>query len=255
MEARAARRQERAFAPGPSPALACRKSPHFRGPRPKSARPYQGQRERDRHPSPRPVFLPPRAASLRVGPPPNINWQDKPASPYLAPSLQGISFSSGRYSSRHCTPGAINVFALALTVIPGSRAAEPSGHPESGPSGRWRSRSWLSLRPSVGPYAPLCSSGALGQPAPPAPVGTLSARPSAKNPSLRGNLALGRSVPCGVESLPTPRAFGLSFPRKTLSAAALHYVPRPWLLGDSKTGNRSNSIRKENGVPRPADPS
>lgn len=43
---RSARRQERSFAPGPSPALACRKTPHFAGPRPQSARPYQGRRER-----------------------------------------------------------------------------------------------------------------------------------------------------------------------------------------------------------------
>ena len=43
---RSARRQERSFAPGPSPALARRKTPHFAGPRPQSARPYQGSRER-----------------------------------------------------------------------------------------------------------------------------------------------------------------------------------------------------------------
>jgi len=43
---RSARRQERSFAPGPSPALARRKTPHFAGPRPQSARPYQGRRER-----------------------------------------------------------------------------------------------------------------------------------------------------------------------------------------------------------------
>jgi hypothetical protein len=41
---RSARRQERSFAPGPSPALALRKTPHFAGPRPQSARPYQGNR-------------------------------------------------------------------------------------------------------------------------------------------------------------------------------------------------------------------
>ena len=43
---RSARWQERSFAPGPSPALARRKTPHFAGPRPQSARPYQGSRER-----------------------------------------------------------------------------------------------------------------------------------------------------------------------------------------------------------------
>ena len=43
---RSARRQERSFAPGPSPALARRKTPHFAGPRPQSVRPYQGRRER-----------------------------------------------------------------------------------------------------------------------------------------------------------------------------------------------------------------
>ena len=44
---RSARRQERSFAPGPSSALARRKTPHFAGPRPQSARPYQGSRKRE----------------------------------------------------------------------------------------------------------------------------------------------------------------------------------------------------------------
>ena len=43
---RSARRQERSFAPGPSPALARRKTPHFRGPPPQKCRPakHQGRR-------------------------------------------------------------------------------------------------------------------------------------------------------------------------------------------------------------------
>lgn len=56
---RSARRQERSFAPGPSPALARRKTPHFAGPRPQSARPYQGSRKR------RPSSLAPPFSSCR----------------------------------------------------------------------------------------------------------------------------------------------------------------------------------------------
>ena len=41
---RSARRQERSFPPGPSPALARHKTPHLVGPRPQDARPYQGRR-------------------------------------------------------------------------------------------------------------------------------------------------------------------------------------------------------------------
>ena len=47
LQARSAPWQERGFAPGPSPALALHKTPHFRGPRPKSATPYQGRREKE----------------------------------------------------------------------------------------------------------------------------------------------------------------------------------------------------------------
>ena len=43
---RSARRQERSFAPGPSPALARRKTPHFRGPPPQKCRPAQHQGRR-----------------------------------------------------------------------------------------------------------------------------------------------------------------------------------------------------------------
>ena len=61
----------------------------FGDPRPKSARPVQPQRKKNRHLSPHRNFLPPRAARLRVGPVPNINCPDKQASPYLALFLQG----------------------------------------------------------------------------------------------------------------------------------------------------------------------
>ena len=73
---RSARRQERSFAPGPSPALARRKTPHFRGPPPqKCTRPVQPQREENRHHSHHCSFLPPRAAQLRVAQPTKVVCQ------------------------------------------------------------------------------------------------------------------------------------------------------------------------------------
>ncbi len=89
MQARAACRQERAFAPGPSPALALRKTPHFRGPRPKSAAPNTLKEKGNVITRLHRNFLPARAAQLRVGPAPNINCPAGQASPYLPLFLQG----------------------------------------------------------------------------------------------------------------------------------------------------------------------
>ena len=120
---RSARRQERSFAPGPSPALALRKTPHFRGPRPKSARYEQGKEIREGHDSPHRDFLPARAAQLRVGPVPNINCPGKRASPYLALFLQGKKF---------------NLAAIPPHICREESRQKCSGHPGSGPLARWR---------------------------------------------------------------------------------------------------------------------
>lgn len=119
--ARPARRQERSFAPGPSPALALRKTPHFRGPRPKSARYEQGQEIREGHDSPHRDFLLARAAQLRVGPVPNINCPGKRASPYLALFLQGKKF---------------NLAAIPPHICREESRQKCSGHPGSGPLAR-----------------------------------------------------------------------------------------------------------------------
>jgi len=70
------------------------------------------------------IFLPPRAAQLRVGPVPNINCPGKRASPYLALFLQGKKF---------------NLAAIPPHICREESRQKCSGHPGSGPLARWRS--------------------------------------------------------------------------------------------------------------------
>ena len=99
----------RSFAPGPSPALALRKTPHFRGPRPKSAARIGFIRMRTSlsRVSVKCQFghLSPYAAKLRVGPVPNTSSADKLPRKCLCLFLQGKAgqarpwLSPARYSS------------------------------------------------------------------------------------------------------------------------------------------------------------
>ena len=98
-----------------------------------------------------------------------------------------------------------------------------------------------------------------------------SARPDGREPSTF-DPGMGRSVPDPGGSLPTHSA-GLfrcsrepcvSLPRRSIarrpprcqtpSGATLHFVPRPWLLGDSKPGCRPDGIKNGNDITRITDP-
>ena len=79
------------------------------------------------------IFLPPRAAQLRVGPVPNINCPVERASPYLALFLQGKMF---------------NLAAIPPHLRRGEPRRKCSGHPGSGPSARWRRLCQSSLQGS-----------------------------------------------------------------------------------------------------------
>ena len=119
----------RSFAPGPSPALALRKTPHFRGPRPKSAARIGFIKVRTSV-SRRGVkcqfgHLPPYAAKLRVGPVPNTSSADKLPRKCLCLFLQGKPptmaawLSPARYSS---------------ATLPEQARQRCFGRPECGPN-------------------------------------------------------------------------------------------------------------------------
>ena len=142
---RSARRQERSFAPGPSPALARRKTPHFRGPPPQKCRPaqHQGRRgpsspassqascRRVQHScgsarcqtsavlTSRPAHVRPRSSKVKfnlVAIPPGLS-----AAPLARGPRDCLRFRYGN------TP-----------VRARSGTQKPSGRPGSGPPARWR---------------------------------------------------------------------------------------------------------------------
>ena len=185
-------------------------------------------------------------ASLGVGPAPPVVCQAGPATPLPAPFLRGTA------------PPCSN-----LPAIPPHLRREESRQKCSGQAGHSRPHPL----PAVGADSvgiPLrCTRHRLRR--------GDSARPDGREPSTF-DPGMGRSVPGPGGSLPThnvglfrcSREPCVSLPRRsrarrpsrcqTPSGATLHFVPRPWLLGDSKPGSRPDRIKKGNEITRIADP-
>lgn len=162
------------------------------------------------------------------------------------------------YSSRPCVFSVLCAVLAALRSVLVSKATKPSGQ-----AGHSRPHPL----PAVGADSvgiPLrCTRHRLRR--------GYSARPDGREPSTF-DPGMGRSVPGPGGSLPTHSA-GLfrcsrepcvSLPRRsrarrpsrcqTPSGATLHFVPRPWLLGDSKPGCRPDGIKNGNDITRITDP-
>jgi len=162
------------------------------------------------------------------------------------------------YSSRPCVFSALCAVLAALRSVLVSKATKPSGQ-----AGHSRPHSL----PAVGADSvgiPLrCTRHRLRR--------GHGARPDGREPSTF-DPGMGRSVPDPGGSLPThnvglfrcSREPCVSLPRRsrarrpprcqTPSGATLHFVPRPWLLGDSKPGCRPNGIKNGNDITRITDP-
>jgi len=196
-------------------------------------------------------------ASLGVGPAPPVVCQDEPATPLPAPFLRGTA------------PPCSN-----LPAIPPHLRREESRRKCSGQAGHSRP---LPL-PAVGADSVSHRRSALRHSPPPSSCAARhrlrrgdSARPDGREPSTF-DPGVGRSVPDPGGSLPThnvglfrcSREPCVSLPRRsrarrpprcqTPSGATLHFVPRPWLLGDSKPGIRPDGIKNGNDITRITDP-
>ena len=185
-------------------------------------------------------------ASLGVGPAPPVVCQAGPATPLPAPFLRGTA------------PPCSN-----LPAIPPHLRREESRQKCSGQAGHSRPHPL----PAVGADSvgiPLrCTRHRLRR--------GDSARPDGREPSTF-DPGMGRSVPDPGGSLPThnvglfrcSREPCVSLPRRsrarrpsrcqTPSGATLHFVPRPWLLGDSKPGCRPDGFKNGNDITRITDP-
>ena len=175
------------------------------------------------------------------------------------PPRYGFAVSSPAcYSSRPCVFSALSAVLAALRSVLVSKATKPSGQ-----AGHSRP---LPL-PAVGADSvgiPLrCTRHRLRR--------GHGARPDGHE-RFPFDPAMGRSGPGPGGSLPThnvglfrcSREPCVSLPRRsrarrpplcqTPSGATLHFVPRPWLRGDSKPGCRPDGIKNGNDITRITDP-
>ena len=176
----------------------------------------------------------------------------------VPPRYGSAVLSPACYSSRPCVFSVLCAVLAALRSVVVSKATKPSGQ-----AGHSRPHPL----PAVGADSdgiPLrCTRHRLRR--------GHGARPDGREPSTF-DPGMGRSVPGPGGSLPThnvglfrcSREPCVSLPRRsrarrpsrcqTPSGATLHFVPRPWLLGDSKPGSRPDRIKKGNEITRIADP-
>ena len=198
-------------------------------------------------------------------PPQAPSEESRPSTPRY-----GFAVSSPAcYSSRPCVFSALCAVLAALRSVLVSKATKPSGQ-----AGHSRP---LPL-PAVGADSVSHRRSALRHSPPPSSCAARhrlrrghGARPDGREPSTF-DPGVGRSVPDPGGSLPT-HSVGLfrcsrepcvSLPRRsrarrpsrcqTPSGATLHFVPRPWSLGDSKPGCRPDGIKKGNDISRINDP-
>ena len=172
----------------------------------------------------------------------------------VPPRYGSAVLQPGRYSSRHFGPAA-----------KASGRKEPSGQPGSSRDGCWRRQCQSSRRKflTVGPALPACcqpqtarrfringvvvysySTGTARERGGVYPARTSSCahsfgpfRPRPVRPSVHPQR---RSLPLfqGAQGLPSTALQSPPPQRcKTASPATLHFVPRPWSLGDSKPGS------------------
>ena len=187
-------------------------------------------------------------------PPQAPSEESRPSTPRYGSAV----FKPACYSSRPCGFSALCAVLAALRSVLVSKATKPSGQ-----AGHSRPHPL----PAVGADSvgiPLrCTRHRLRR--------GHGARPDGREPSTF-DPGMGRSVPDPGGSLPThnvglfrcSREPCVSLPRRsrarrpsrcqTPSGATLHFVPRPWLLGDSKPGCRPDGIKNGNDITRITDP-
>lgn len=216
------------FAPGPSPALACRKTPHFVGPRPQSAVPHW------RCAGARVVSRWGGRCCASILPPPRTPALDKEAPaepcPHCRRSRAG-SFRRQRPGSRQsrqprlCRLHSAVSRLRRLDLMSGPRPQ----HPRAGPSA-------TGVIPSIQRCHGPCRPG--------------PRRPSVPTDcrSLPAAGSLGSPVRCTVKARHSSRADATDRLRGHAPLALL--VPRPWWFRDSGPGARSKVLWFFNGITR-----
>ena len=188
--------------------------------------------------------------------------QAKPATPLLLPPLLGKPSACSTWPlflqalCHFCSAGGPRVRCASLRSVLGKNATEPSGQPEGGPMGRWRSvcplrystghtlRRWEPFAQGLRPISVYPSNQPCHGPFRPGPW-----RPSASRTSWRslpGSGSLRSPRPCAVKARQRPT-------RQTASGAnapVAARLPRPWWFRDSKAGVRITAVLDLNDITR-----